>query len=185
MNHTWQQATGLAAVAWAIVGWSAVLIYAIVRLGAITFEGLSAGLTPLQQLLLGANAIFMAYAEGYRGFQRRFSPRAAARVLYLRRHADLRLLLLAPCFCVGYFAATPRILRLTWIGTVLIVGLILIVHQLAQPWRGIVDAGVVVGLTWGLWSFWQLCWRALRTGEFPVSPEVPSQPAPAPAAATH
>ena len=31
-----------------------------------------------------------------------------------------------------------------------IVGLIVLIRKLDQPWRGIVDAGVVVGLGWGL-----------------------------------
>jgi hypothetical protein len=31
-----------------------------------------------------------------------------------------------------------------------IVGLVLLVGMLPQPWRGIVDAGVVVGLGWGI-----------------------------------
>jgi len=33
-------------------------------------------------------------------------------------------------------------------GTAAIVVLVLLVHRLEQPWRGIVDAGVVTGLTW-------------------------------------
>jgi hypothetical protein len=41
-----------------------------------------------------------------------------------------------------------------------VVALVLIVKSLPQPWRGIVDGGVVVGLAWGLVS---LCASALRT----------------------
>lgn len=169
---------GLFAAAWAIVGWSATLGFAIVRLSAYTAEALVAELTAAQLAVLVGNTAFMAWAEGYRGFQQRFSPRAAARVLYLRNHATLGMALLAPVFCVGFFGATPRILRLTWVGTVLIVLLIIVVHQLPQPWRGIVDAGVVVGLGWGLVSFLGMCGRALSSGTYPVPPEVP-QPAPA------
>jgi hypothetical protein len=172
MNNVSRRMVRIAAAAWAVIGWSAVLVYAIVKLAGITLEGVSGGLTFGQQLALAANVLFMAYAEGYRGFERRFSPRTAARVLYLRRHAGAWLALLAPLFCIGYFAATPRILRLTWVGTGLIIALVIMVQQLPQPWRGIVDAGVVVGLTWGLWSFWRMTWRALRTGEYPVSPAV-------------
>jgi hypothetical protein len=130
----------------------------------------------VQIVTLVANTALLAWSEGYRGFQRKFSPRAAARVLYLRRHATPLTTLLAPAFCVGFFAATPRILRLTWVGTGLIVLLIVVVHQLAQPWRGIVDAGVVIGLGWGLVSFLGMCGRALASGAYPVSPEVPERP---------
>lgn len=173
MNDTPSYLPGAVAAAWAIVGWSAVLAFAIVRLSRIAAEALAGELTPPQVALLLANTALMAWAEGYRGFQRKFSPRAAARVLYLRRHADRRLALLAPFFCIGYFRASPRILRLTWTGTVLIVLLIIAVHQMPQPWRGIVDAGVVLGLSWGLVSFLVMSGRALTTGVYPVPPEVP------------
>jgi hypothetical protein len=173
MNNARHNVAGIAAAAWAILGWSAVLSVAISRLGAIALQGLATQLTALQWVVLVANTMFMAYAEGYRGFELKFSPRAAARVLWLLRHADWRLAALAPVFLVGYFAATPRIVRLTWVGTGLIVGLVLIFHQLPQPWRGILDAGVVLGLSWGLVSFWRLSWRTLRSGQYPVAPEVP------------
>jgi hypothetical protein len=178
MSKDTQHCPGIAAAAWAITGWSAVLVYAIMRLGGISAEALGSELTLWQKVALAANVLFMAFAEGYRGFQRKFSPRTAARVLYLRREAGWIETLLAPFFCVGYFGATARILRLTYIGTLLIVALVVLVHRFPQPWRGIVDAGVVVGLTWGLLSFWYMSWRALWTGEYLVSPEVPgTQPA--------
>jgi hypothetical protein len=164
---------GAAAAAWAVLGWSGVLVYAIVRLAAIAAEALAGGLTLLQTAALVANTLALAWSEGYRGFQVKFSPRAAARVLYLREHASWTTLLLAPLFCIGYFRATPRVLRITWIGTLAIVLLVVIVHRLPQPWRGIVDVGVVVGLSWGLVSFLVMSRRALSTRVYPVSPEVP------------
>ncbi len=163
---------GVLAATWGIAGWSAALAFAIARLGAFAAEALASELVPLQLTALVANAALLAWAEGYRGFQKKFSPRAAARVLHLRRHADLPAALLAPFFCVGYFRATARVRRLTWAGTALIVLLIILVHRLPQPWRGIVDAGVVIGLVWGLVSFLGLSTRALVTGTYPVSPEV-------------
>ena len=161
------------AVAWAIVGWSAVLVFAIVRLSVQAWQALSTELTGPQLVAMVANIALLAWAEGYRGFQQRFSPRAAARVLYLRRHATALTTWLAPFFCVGFFRATPRVLRLTWIGAGLIGLLVVLVQRLPQPWRGIVDAGVVVGLCWGLVSFLQLCRAALGSGRYPVDPEVP------------
>lgn len=162
---------GLAA-AWAIAGWAGVLLFAIVRLSRIAAEALADELTPAQLAVLLVNLVVMAWTEGYRGFQLKFSPRAAARVLYLRRHADWRMTLLAPFFCVGYYRASPRVRRMTWLGTMLIVLLIIIVHQLPQPWRGIVDAGVVLGLTWGLVSFLALSGRALVSGAYPAEHQV-------------
>lgn len=177
MNDVRHNVAGMIAAGWAILGWSTVLLFAIVRLGAITLQGLATELTAWQWLVFVANALFMAYAEGYRGFELKFSPRAAARVLWLRQHADWRLAALAPLFLIGYFAAERRIVRLTWAGTVLIIGLVVVFHQLPQPWRGILDAGVVIGLTWGLLSFWRLTWRVLRSGQYPVAPAVPGRAA--------
>ena len=59
------------------------------------------------------------------------------------------------------------------IGTVVIIILVLLVQMIPQPWRGIIDAGVVVGLSWGVLSLWYLIFRTFKTGLYPCSPEVP------------
>ena len=164
---------GAVAVAWAIVGWAGTLAFAIGRLSVIAIDGLSGDLTPMQFAVLVVNVGLLGWAEGYRGFQRKFSPRAAARVLYLRANATPVTTVLAPLFCVGFLGVTPRLFRITWIGTALIVLAVVLVQQLPQPWRGIVDAGVVLGLSWGLVSFLVLCGKALASGTFPAAPEVP------------
>lgn len=163
----------VAAAAWAIVGWTAALALAIARLSVYALDAISMGLDAVQLAVLAGNTALLAWAEGYRGFQQRFSPRAAARVLYLYRHATPATAWLAPLFCVGFFGATPRVLRLTWVGAALIVLLVVLVHGMDQPWRGIIDAGVVVGLTWGLLSFLALCVRAFGSGDYPADPAVP------------
>ena len=38
--------------------------------------------------------------------------------------------------------------------------LVALVRRLDQPWRGIIDAGVVVGLAWGLAALWIFTARA-------------------------
>ena len=53
-------------------------------------------------------------------------------------------------YCMNYFGAEKRRMIVAWVATSLIVILIIIFHHLPQPWRGILDAGVVVGLSWGL-----------------------------------
>ena len=108
------------AVAWAIVGWSMVLVFAIGRLSVQALQALSMDMTVPQLVALVANIAALAWAEGYRGFQQRFSPRAAARVLYLSRHATALTAWLAPLFCVGFFGARPRVLRFTWIGAAIV-----------------------------------------------------------------
>jgi hypothetical protein len=51
---------------------------------------------------------------------------------------------------MGLFGARRRTTVAVWSVTVGIVVLVVLVRLLPQPWRGIVDAGVVVGLGWGL-----------------------------------
>ncbi len=119
--------------------------------------------------------LFMAYAEGYVGFQQRFSPRVAARTRYLKEHPQTISLILAPFFCMGYFHATKRRQITSLSLTFGIIILIILVRFLPQPWRGIVDAGVVVGLVWGVLSLIIFSVLAFRGGPFPYSPEVPDK----------
>jgi hypothetical protein len=55
----------------------------------------------------------------------------------------------------------------------MIVGLVQAVSLLQQPWRGIVDLGVVIGLIWGLISLSLFSIQALTDDDYPHSPEVP------------
>jgi hypothetical protein len=116
---------------------------------------------------------FMAYAEGYRAFQQRFSPRVAARAKYLVGHPKIFRVLFAPIFCMGFFHATKK-RRITSISvTAGIIVLVLLVRAVPQPWRGIVDLGVVVGLTWGIVSIIIFSAKAFSSDTFDYSPDVP------------
>jgi hypothetical protein len=161
-------------VLWGVAGIAAVLIYAAMSLGGYAFQALAGGLGALQWLLLAVNTAFMAWAEGYRGFQLRFSPRVAARALDLYEHPTAVRLLLAPLFCVGYFGATARLQRTVWLGTGLIVLAVLAFNRLDQPWRGILDAGVMVGLMWGTASLLWASWATFRGRRALVAAEVPA-----------
>jgi len=92
----------------------------------------------------------MVYAEGYRGFQQRFSPRFAERAHRIRTEPTLARVLLAPLYCMALFDAPRRRVVASWLLVAMIVLLIIIVRQFPQPWRGAVDAGVVAGLSYGL-----------------------------------
>ncbi len=162
------------AAAWGVIGIVLVLLYAIVRLTSFAIEAVAGGLNLLQWIVFVLNVAVMAWLEGYRGFQLKFSPRVAARALYLYQNStSLSTRLLAPFFCFGYFKATRRVLIFAWVGTLVIIILALWVHQLGQPWRGIIDAGVVVGLTWGAASLMVMFQKAVAAGRFLCSPEVP------------
>ena len=162
------------AAAWGAAGGVAICAFAVWRLAPIVAEAFEMRLSLLQWAVLVGNVVFMAYSEGYRGFQKKFAPRVAARALYLYRSAEpLWVRMLAPLFCFGYFRAPRRICLIAWLATIGIVILVLLVHQLQQPWRGIIDAGVVVGLSWGIAALLANFARAFSTGDYPISPEVP------------
>lgn len=166
-------ARNVVTAAWGAFGVAGICLFAIWRLTPYAVEAVGMPLTPLQWVALVANVILMAWSEGYRGFQVKFSPRAAARALYMyRTPLPLGTRLMAPLFCFGYFRANRRTRLVTWIGTIGIVILVLLVQQLAQPWRGIIDAGVVVGLTWGVITLFINYMKAFTTGAYPATPEV-------------
>ncbi|NNJ70449.1 MAG: hypothetical protein HKP10_04085 [Kiritimatiellales bacterium] len=122
---------------------------------------------------LVASLLFMGYAEGYKGFHLKFSPRAAARARYLKQNPTLVRILLAPLFCMGFFHATRKRKIVAYSLTTMIILLIVLVRQLPQPWRGIIDAGVLLGLGWGLVSVWFFSARAFFGKDYDVCPETP------------
>lgn len=165
-----------AAAIWGFVGVVSFLTYAVIRLFQHTYILLDYSMTPLQWSALFITVVFMSYFEGYKGFQKGFSPRVAARVLYLSQHSTLIQGILAPVFCMGYFGTSRRRQISVIVLTLLLVGLVTAVKGLPQPWRGIVDAGVVVGLTWGVLSFALFVIKAFVSEDFPYSPEVLVEP---------
>ena len=163
---------GWANVVWGLGGILAFLVYAVYRLAGKFFEALDFSFTGPQWMLLVVNTAFMAYSEGYKGFHKSFAPRVVARALTLRSPAPRLRVLLAPLFCMGYFHTTRRRLLGTYALTVGIVILIVLFQYLPQPWRGILDFGVVVGLSWGTASILLFIDRALFRGGLEVSPEI-------------
>ena len=140
----------LAIVGWAIGGVVLVLVDAIVRLLPKALEPLTVGPPDSTTLLAYLTAIVaLAYTEGYRGFQQRFSPRVVVRAFRLADKASPLLVVFAPLVAMGLMHATRRRLISSWLLLLTIVGFVFLVRVLQQPWRGAVDAGVVIGLSWG------------------------------------
>jgi len=164
---------GMFGALWGLAGVFSLLGSATYRLTPLAIDAFSYEFAWQHWLSLVVIVLGMAYAEGYKGFQKAFSPRVAARSRYLREHPRPLLVLLAPFFCMGYFHATKR-RRITSISLTLgIIILIVVVRFIAQPWRGIIDAGVVVGLAWGIISLVIYSAKALGSETFNYSPEVP------------
>jgi len=163
-------------VVWGLLGIMALLARALITLSPLAVEAMSSGMSALQWAVAGAWVVFMAYTEGYRGFQQRFSPMVAARLLVLRDQPTALRVVLAPLFAMGLIDATRRRLFVSWGVLLGVVALILLVRMLPQPWRGIVDLGVVVGLTWGAISLLVHAGLALARGHAPVSAELRDLP---------
>lgn len=166
-------------VLWGVVGALALLLNAIRRLAVLALEPLvdpRLELTGWHLALYVASVVLNGYAEGYRGFQRGFAPRTVARALHLARHPRALHVVLAPLYVMGLIHATRRRLIASWVLLVGIVGLVLLVRRLAQPWRGIIDAGVVVGLGWGVVVMVVQLVRGLAGRSMPVGPDVPGPP---------
>jgi hypothetical protein len=163
---------GAWAAAWGVAGTSLLLGWAIVRLTPVAWRAMAAPLAPGQWAALAGVVLAMAFFEGYRGFQRSFSPRVAARAHHLSMHPTPVRAMLAPLFCMGFFGAP----RARCIGAIVLAAgitvLVMVVRHLDQPWRGIIDAGVVVGLTWGLASLWIYTARAFSPAGLDYNPEV-------------
>lgn len=159
---------------WGMGGVVFIIGSAVWRLTPLAIEPMVDGsMTVWHWALMLVWVAFNAYAEGYRGFQKRFSPRTAARALYLGDHPTPLRVALAPLFCMGFFGATRRVLIAAWVVLIMVVGLVTIVRALDQPWRGIVDAGVVVGLGWGLVTLIGFFITGMTGGILPTDPEVP------------
>lgn len=156
------------------VGGVLLLLFAVYRLAPMAFALGDFQLTLLHWAVLLFNICYMAYAEGYKGFHLGFAPRVVSRANYLLHNPRLSHIVLAPLFCMAYFHTTPKRQRVSIALSILIVIFILIARQLPQPWRGILDAGVVVGLTMGICS---IAWFMLASRFIPtyvsVPPDVP------------
>ncbi|MSP62644.1 MAG: hypothetical protein EXR72_20410 [Myxococcales bacterium] len=164
---------GTLAAVWGLAGVALLLGNAIVRLAPRAWEALSSDLTWYQWAAVALVVVGMAWSEGYRGFQQAFSPRVAARARYLADHVTLARALLAPLFCMAYFHATRRRQIVSLTVSAGIVVLVLVVRLIPQPWRGIIDCGVVVGLAWGLVALLVFALRAFSGRGLDHSPEVP------------
>lgn len=164
---------------WAVGGVVLLLGRALHRLAPVALEPLTEGrLSTAQLALYIAWCVLNGYTEGHRGFEKRFVPRVLGRVAYLLRNKTPLRVILAPFFAMGYFAAKRRALLSAWGVSLAVVLAVVVVRAIPQPWRGIIDAGVVVGLGYGLGAlliFSVALWRGRFT---PPDPEVPESTPP-------
>ena len=162
---------GRLGAAWGISGVCLLILFAVYRLSGMAMTAFEIDLQWHHWLVLIANTIFMAYSEGYRGFQLAFAPRVAARARHLLNHPKLLHVLLAPLFCMGYFHTTRKRLIVAYGLLLGVMVLILIYPQLVQPWRGILDVVVPVVLGCGLVCLLYFSFQVMVSYSFLLSPE--------------
>lgn len=154
-----------AIVLWGVFGVLALLGRALWRMTPIALEPITAGtLTAVQVGLYGLWVVFNGYGEGYRAFQKAFCPRVVARAHHLAAAPTWTQALLAPLYCLSLFHANRKGLTVAWVMVAVIFGLVQLLAATPQPWRGIVDGGVVVALAWGAIALLVFAIRLLITG---------------------
>ena len=157
------------------VGWVIWLLgRAVVRLTPIAIAPWQdESMNATHKALYIAWLLFNGYAEGYRAFQKKFAPRVVSRAVYLAHHpTPLRLVLALP-FCMSLFHAKRRQRIVSWTFIAVLILVIVAVRALPQPWRGIIDGGVVFGLGWGVLVLTWLLAKYLLTGQAPPTTDLP------------
>ena len=120
--------------------------------------------------------LWFAYVEGYKGFQTKFAPLVVSRSFTIDYGSSkIHHFLLAPFYSMGLFHATKKRMIVSWGVSLGVGGIVYAVKRLPYPWRNIVDAGVVVGLTWGSVSIVLHYIKALVTGAAPADPALPKR----------
>jgi hypothetical protein len=165
------KARELIVVGWALLGVMLLLSQALWRLTPLAWEPIARDLlSPSQVAIYVLWVAFNAYAEGYRAFHRAWSPRVVRRAWLIAESPRPLYVVLAPLVAMGLVHATRRRLIISWTLTSAIVAAILLLRHVPQPYRGIVDGGVVIGLAIGVLSLIVHFARSLNG----TAPEVPS-----------
>jgi len=132
--------------AWGALGLAAILFEAAARLGAHAMRAIGAGLTIAQWSVLAGGAVVMTYIEGYRVFHRREARGVVVRARWSARRLRGARAWAAPLYALGLMGRHRARARRV---AAAIVAAIVVVRALPDPWRGIVDAGIVPALAWG------------------------------------
>jgi len=75
---------------------------------------------------------------------------------------------------MGLFHATKKRKIVSWCVTIGVATIVAAVKRMPYPWRNIVDAGVIVGLSWGSLSILLIYLKAWVMGKPPtIDPAMP------------
>eukprot|EP00587_Corethron_hystrix_P006947 CAMPEP_0113306858 /NCGR_PEP_ID=MMETSP0010_2-20120614/5945_1 /TAXON_ID=216773 ORGANISM="Corethron hystrix, Strain 308" /NCGR_SAMPLE_ID=MMETSP0010_2 /ASSEMBLY_ACC=CAM_ASM_000155 /LENGTH=276 /DNA_ID=CAMNT_0000161617 /DNA_START=68 /DNA_END=898 /DNA_ORIENTATION=+ /assembly_acc=CAM_ASM_000155 len=155
--------------AWAVLGVISILVKAIKRVLPIAMEPFRGGvpLTNLQIFSYVGTCLFFAYAEGYKGFQKKFSPLVIRRAFTLDGTSPILHKIFAPFYSMALFHSTKRRKIISWSVSGGVAMIVMVVKRFPYPWRNILDAGVVVGLSWGALSIAVEYFHTIFSGKLP------------------
>ena len=148
---------------YSIGGVIAIFSSAIYRLYPHVRESMSYEYSTLNWIVLTAYLIVMIVGKGYFALHRGFVPRVIDRSELLIENGNLIDKLLAPLYCMGFFKAPRKRIIISYVMIFFIVSFIVSASKISQPWRGIIDLGVVVGLSLGILSLLSLGLKRLIT----------------------
>jgi hypothetical protein len=136
--------------AWTLLGVAALFATSIVRLGSRGIATIQRGLEWGEWSGLIFLTVAFVYGEGFRALDRRWVPRLLERALLLRDDPRLSVRLLAPLYGLALVGVGRGDLIRGWLVVAAILGAVLTVRVLPDPWRGIIDFAVAAALSWGL-----------------------------------
>ena len=135
---------------WTLLGVAALFSTSIFRLGSRGVATIQGGLGWGEWSGLVLLTVAFVYGEGFRTLDRRWVPRLLERALLLRDDPRLSVRLLAPLYGLSLVGVSRGDLIRGWLLVAAILGAVLTVRVLPDPWRGIVDFAVGAALSWGL-----------------------------------
>lgn len=139
-----------ATVAWALLGVSTILGFAVYRLGTRGVTTIVSGLTGVEWVVLSGLTAFFVYTEGVLALERRWVPRVVGRAVQLADEPSFLLRLAGPLYGMNLVGSPASGVLRAWTGVSVIVLAVLLVRVAPDPWRGMVDFAVAAALAWGL-----------------------------------
>ncbi|CAE7829742.1 unnamed protein product [Symbiodinium sp. CCMP2592] len=103
-----QPVRATASSVWAILGVVLLLLNGVRRCVPVALQPFSQGLGPAGWCAYVLSGLFFIYAEGYRGFQQKFSPLVVRRALLLDRQQPVLRQVLAPAYAMAFFHANKK-----------------------------------------------------------------------------
>jgi len=125
---------------------------AIFRLLPHVLEGFTYQFSNLQWIVLIFYLLIMIVGKGFFALHRGFVPRVIKRSDQIVENGKLIDRILAPLYCMGFFNAPMKRMLISYVMIFFIVSFIVNASRISQPWRGIIDLGVIVGLSLGIIS---------------------------------